>query len=341
MKSSWYGAGWRPTDFLAWFLITLALSACSLLVRALLGVWFPSVVPFAMTFPAVLAATLMCGRYAGFICLAITQIGAWYLFLPPAFSFDFRTPSDAVSLIISTLSALVLIVFADRHLKTVARGAERKVLADIVEGTDAFVQVADLDYRWLAINKASADEFERIFGKRPRPGDNMLELLSDRPEHAAAVKAVWSRALAGEEFIKVDTFGDNARERRWYEMKFNVLRGQDGRQTGAFQFVYDVTERVRDQERLAEADTELRQVLKLDAMGQLTGGVAHDFNNLLTPIIGALDTLHRRKVGGEREQRLLVAALQSGERARTLVQRLLAFARRQPLCSPAPSTSAV
>ena len=78
---------------------------------------------------------------------------------------------------------------------------QRKVLADIVEGTNAFVQVADLDYRWLAVNKAAADEFERIFGKRPQVGASMLELLADQPEHQAAVKAVWSRALAGEEFV--------------------------------------------------------------------------------------------------------------------------------------------
>jgi PAS domain S-box-containing protein len=209
--------------------------------------------------------------------------------------------------------------------------AERRVLADIVEGTDAFVQVADLDYHWISINKAAATEFERIFGKRPRPGDSMLELLADRPEQAAAVKAVWSRALAGEEFTEIDEFGDPGLDRRCYEMKFNVLRDQNGCQIGAYQFVYDVTQRVRDQKRLVEAEAALRQAQKLDAMGQLTGGVAHDFNNLLTPIIGALDMLHRRKVGGEREQRLVWGAIQSGERAKTLVQRLLAFARRQPL----------
>nr|WP_281393260.1 ATP-binding protein [Sphingomonas xinjiangensis] len=66
-------------------------------------------------------------------------------------------------------------------------------------------------------------------------------------------------------------------------------------------------------------------------MGQLTGGVAHDFNNLLTPILGSLDLLQRKGLGGEREQRLIEGALQSADRARTLVQRLLAFARRQPL----------
>jgi PAS domain S-box-containing protein len=209
--------------------------------------------------------------------------------------------------------------------------AERKLLADIVEGTDAFVQVADLEYRWLAINKASADEFERIFGVRPKVGDSMLELLAGHPEHQAAVKAVWSRALRGEEFTQIDEFGEPSRDRRYYEMKFNSLRDREGRLIGAYQFVYDVTERLRDQARLAEAEAVLRQTQKLEAMGQLTGGVAHDFNNLLTPIIAGLDMLQRGKSRDEREQRLISGALQSAERAKTLVQRLLAFARRQPL----------
>jgi signal transduction histidine kinase/CheY-like chemotaxis protein len=82
---------------------------------------------------------------------------------------------------------------------------------------------------------------------------------------------------------------------------------------------------------LLQAQDALRQAQKLEAMGQLTGGVAHDFNNLLTPIIGSLDMLQRKALGGEREQRLIDGALQSAERAQVLVQRLLAFARRQPL----------
>ena len=69
----------------------------------------------------------------------------------------------------------------------------------------------------------------------------------------------------------------------------------------------------------------------MEAMGQLTGGVAHDFNNLLTPIIGSLDMLLRRGLGNDRERRLIDGALQSADRSKTLVQRLLAFARRQPL----------
>ena len=93
----------------------------------------------------------------------------------------------------------------------------------------------------------------------------------------------------------------------------------------------DVTEERERLRELLDAQEALRQAQKLEAIGQLTGGVAHDFNNLLSPIIGGLDILRRRGVGGEREQRLIDGALQSAERAKVLVQRLLAFARRQPL----------
>jgi PAS domain S-box-containing protein len=93
----------------------------------------------------------------------------------------------------------------------------------------------------------------------------------------------------------------------------------------------DVTREKEAAWELERAQEALRQSQKMEAMGQLTGGVAHDFNNLLTPIIGSLDLLQRKGFGGEREQRLIAGALQSADRAKTVVQRLLAFARRQPL----------
>ncbi|HUG46196.1 MAG TPA: MASE1 domain-containing protein [Sphingomicrobium sp.] len=93
----------------------------------------------------------------------------------------------------------------------------------------------------------------------------------------------------------------------------------------------DVTEDRARQEELAATQEQLRQSQKMEAMGQLTGGVAHDFNNLLTPIIGFLDVLHKRLDGDDRARGMIDAALSSADRAKILVQRLLAFARRQPL----------
>jgi PAS domain S-box-containing protein len=215
--------------------------------------------------------------------------------------------------------------------------AERKLLAEIIENTDACVQVASPDYRWLAINRAAADEFERIFGVRPRLGDSMLELLKEQPEHQAQVRVVWARALAGEQFTEVGEFGDPARDRRHYEMKFNVLRDKAGNLIGAYQFVYDVTERIAAQERLATAEEALRQAQKMEAIGQLTGGIAHDFNNLLTVIMGGLDQMERTLLGlpdqkmAQKLGRSRDMAMQASQRAATLTSRLLAFARRQPL----------
>jgi PAS domain S-box-containing protein len=209
--------------------------------------------------------------------------------------------------------------------------AERKVFSDVIEGSKAAVTALDLNFRILAINRANVDAFERAFGKRPRVGDNFFQLFHDLPAHVEQQRGIWTRALAGEEFSIVEAFGAPSFERRYYEVRFSSLRNTDGQMIGASSTSYDVTERVQAEQQLASAQEQLRQSQKMEAMGQLTGGVAHDFNNLLTPIIGSLDMLVRRQVGTERERRLIDGALQSAERAKTLVQRLLAFARRQPL----------
>jgi len=207
--------------------------------------------------------------------------------------------------------------------------AEKKVYADIVEGTDAFVQMSDPGFNFVAINKASADEFERIFGVRPKVGDNMLELLKDKPEHRAAVERVWSRALAGEAFTEVDEFGDPSLDRRYYEMKYNSLRDDQGRVIAAYQFVYDVTDRLRDQERLKKAEDALRQSQKMEAVGQLVSGLAHDFNNVLGAVVAAFDMIHRRASEDDRIRGFADAGMQAAQRGAKLTAQLLAFSRTQ------------
>ena len=83
-------------------------------------------------------------------------------------------------------------------------------------------------------------------------------------------------------------------------------------------------------ERRELAEQSLRQAQKMEAVGQLTGGVAHDFNNLLTIIIGNLG-IAKRGVVEARAERALDNALTGAQRAAQLTQRLLAFSRRQPL----------
>ena len=109
------------------------------------------------------------------------------------------------------------------------------------------------------------------------------------------------------------------------------LFNESGRQIGAVNCFQDLSAQKQSEKDRESLREELRQSQKLEAMGQLVGGVAHDFNNLLTPIMGSLDLLRRRGLRDERELRLIDGAIQSADRAKTLVQRLLTFARRQPL----------
>jgi PAS domain S-box-containing protein len=92
-------------------------------------------------------------------------------------------------------------------------------------------------------------------------------------------------------------------------------------------------QRVADEiEARGDAEKALRQAQKMESLGQLTGGIAHDFNNMLNVVIGNLDMLLRRLARGDSNvQRFASFALDGATRAAQLTERLLAFARQQPL----------
>lgn len=105
----------------------------------------------------------------------------------------------------------------------------------------------------------------------------------------------------------------------------------EGLEARIFAVGRDVTDDMLAQEKLKEAEDQIHQMKKIEMIGQMTGGVAHDFHNLLTPIVGYLDLLKVRFSDDAKASRMISAALQSSERGRVLVSRLLSFARRQHL----------
>ncbi len=111
---------------------------------------------------------------------------------------------------------------------------------------------------------------------------------------------------------------------RTFDFSMSPVRDHTGRIVALLPEAIDITDRRKAEEHLLQSQ-------KLETIGQLTGGVAHDFNNLLTPIVGSIDLLRRKLLDDERAQTLAAAGLQSAERAKMLVNRLLAFARKQAL----------
>jgi PAS domain S-box-containing protein len=118
--------------------------------------------------------------------------------------------------------------------------------------------------------------------------------------------------------------------RFWASVVIDAIHDEQGQIVGFAKVTRDMTER-------REMEEKLRQSQKMDALGQLTGGVAHDFNNLLTVIMGSLEILTRwlsaprNTAPPSRVTRAIAAAKDASRRAATLTQRLLAFSRQQPL----------
>ncbi|KQN26004.1 hypothetical protein ASE86_07475 [Sphingomonas sp. Leaf33] len=178
-------------------------------------------------------------------------------------------------------------------------------------------------------------------------GDVMRAPMSDEPMAHATARRVDTRAILVVPFVRhgqlrTIVYLNDRRRREWRpdEVAFmeevverirlvidRIAAEADLRDLNA-SLEARVEARTRE---LQQAEDALRHAQRMEAMGQLTGGVAHDFNNLLTPIMGALDRLHHKGLADPRDARLVAGALQSAERAKTLVQRLLSFARRQPL----------
>ncbi len=145
------------------------------------------------------------------------------------------------------------------------------------------------------------------------------------PEDRDRVAEAWGKAVARGEPYDVElriVRPDGAT--RWVHLCAGVIRDTGGAPTKMAGVIQDITE-------LRSAQQQLRQAQKMEAIGNLTGGMAHDFNNLLGVIIGNLDLLSGSGSLDPVHRELLGEAIDAAARGADLTRRLLAFARRQPL----------
>nr|WP_314446874.1 response regulator [uncultured Sphingomonas sp.] len=195
------------------------------------------------------------------------------------------------------------------------------------------------DYRHIQVNPA----FERHTGIANAVGTTVRELV---PDEADRWVALYRQVLLTGEAIRFEQ--ELVAKGRHLELA--AFRVEPSHRNEVAVIFQDVTARKRAELELLDLNqtlerrveeavaqrevalSQLHEAQKLETIGQLTGGVAHDINNLLTPITGTLDLLNRRYSADDpRTARLLDGALQSAERAKILVSRLLGFARRQAL----------
>ncbi|MFL6850449.1 MAG: PAS domain S-box protein [Sphingomicrobium sp.] len=119
--------------------------------------------------------------------------------------------------------------------------------------------------------------------------------------------------------------------RFWASVVIDAIRDDDGELIGFAKITRDMTEKRESQLKIEESREQLFRSQKMEALGQLTGGLAHDFNNLLTAILGACELALRNIDNPDKLRRMLDGVRNSAQRGAGLTKQLLAFARAQPL----------
>ena len=221
-------------------------------------------------------------------------------------------------------ASLVAVLDVTERLRVEAeRDRNRDFLDRIIEAVPATIYVKDArDLCYILVNRAAEQQWglarDEIIGKTAYD-------LFDK-ETADRIARVDCEALQSNTEISLPAHAVRMPNggARVITGKRLGIRGPDGNPQYILGVVEDVTEQKATEEQL-------RQALKMEAVGKLTGGVAHDFNNLLTVIIGNLDLLQIEIADNPSAAQKVEAILQASERGAELTRQMLAFSRRQPL----------
>ncbi|HUJ74515.1 MAG TPA: PAS-domain containing protein, partial [bacterium] len=230
-----------------------------------------------------------------------------------------KTPLRGLDGAITGLVAVSTDVTAELQAREQEQLTHRR-LQDAVESFPGAFALFDSQERLLLWNSKLGEWFPEL-DRALRPGLPFAELVDMSQARLPGFSEEWS----GETRLGQDAQADGSRtwevrttDGRWLQL----VRAHSG--SGIIRVGLDVTERkLREQE--------LRQAQKMEAVGQLTGGIAHDFNNLLTAMMGYGQLLLDHLRGDQAGQAMGQAVLAAVQRGSALTQRLLAYARRQPL----------
>ncbi|MCB9867956.1 MAG: PAS domain S-box protein [Phycisphaerales bacterium] len=202
---------------------------------------------------------------------------------------------------------------------------------EIIESAHEGIIAYDRELRYILWNPF----MERLSGM---PADAVLgrKAVEIFPRLAdIGVTDLLERALAGEKVTAHDLPSPvpGQEERTWYSVTYAPRRDPGGRIIGVIGTVHDTTKRMQAERERATLEGQLRQAQKMEAIGQLAGGVAHNFNNILTAVLGNVELCNlqiRREIGADSPLLEYTQQIeQSAQRAAALTRQLLAFSRRQ------------
>ncbi len=202
------------------------------------------------------------------------------------------------------------------------------ILQAVIEATPDAIFVKDLEGRYVLVNEA----FARFVGRAQADivGKNDFELYPDADAHAF-VEADTQVIASGKHqtFEGVATGQDG--QPQTYLVSKGPYRDKDGHSLGVYGISHDITELREAHETLARTQEALFQSQKMEAVGQLTGGLAHDFNNILAVILGNIELLKLQLPRDPATDEIVDAVLRATLHGKDLTGQLLSFSRRRLL----------
>ena len=233
---------------------------------------------------------------------------------------------DAFSTFTATLLSVILLIVVLDEARREAQQAERarqdseQRRQTIFERAPVGIAVVDAGGRYLEVNGA----FERMLGYPAGDvvGRHFREVTL--PADLAVTERLFDEMVAGgrEQFFLEKRYVKQDGGAAWARLSVSAVRDAAGGLVHTVSMIEDVSERKQLEEQLLHAQ-------KLEALGQLAGGVAHDFNNLLAAMMGYTQLIQRTMASDDPRQGDLLEIRRAGDRAAALSRQLLAFARRQ------------
>jgi len=216
-----------------------------------------------------------------------------------------------------------------RHAQQALLEAERRFRILVQGVTDYAIYMLDPDGHVTNWNSGA----ERIKGYAPDEiiGEHFSRFYTPEDFDAGVPRTALETAR---ETGRYEAEGWRVRKdgtRFWASVVIDAIKDDDGKLIGFAKITRDMTEKREAQLRLDQSREHLFRSQKMEALGQLTGGLAHDFNNLLTAILGACELALRNMDDREKLKRMLDGVRGSAQRGASLTKQLLAFARAQQL----------
>ena len=335
----------------AWvgYLVAVTLTLATLELRLGLG---DLLTPFPLLLPtgAVTIAAFLAGWRSGTATAVMTGLVFKFLFIAPVGTLMLSWPGGVIAIGFYVMLCVIIIGLMHATLKagdalTASEAALQQANADLeTRVTQRTGELADSRARMRTVFETSY-QFQGLVtpqGVLLDANHVSLDSIGARLEDVVG-RAFWNTpwftgtpgmSELAEHAVQAAALGETVRREivvflngggpRTFEFILRPIHDPDGTVVALVSEAVELTER-------RQAEEALRQSQKMEAIGQLTGGVAHDFNNLLTVIRGAAEVLRRPDLPEVRRERYLSAISESSDRAAKLTGQLLAFARRQTL----------